>query len=245
MKLYKKAKLFAKKYLRKCGFSFTRLSPTTDPIEQLIRAMEHFSINLVFDIGANEGQFASDLISSGFKGRIVSFEPLAAAHSQLVKNAINSKNWLVHDRTAIGDFDGDITFNVSANSVSSSALPILESHTSAESKSKYVDSVTVPISCLDSIFGNYFIDGDKALIKIDTQGFESKVLDGGENAINSAKCILCELSLIPLYQDQHLWQEIIDRLEKINYLVWAIQRGFTDRLTGRTMQVNGLFAKIG
>ena len=54
---------------------------------QLLRGFDAFGIDLVFDVGANTGQFASEIRDSGFNGRIVSFEPLSSAHRQRMKSA--------------------------------------------------------------------------------------------------------------------------------------------------------------
>ena len=40
-------------------------------------ALRAFDIDLVIDIGANEGQFANVLRAGGYLGRIVFFEPLS------------------------------------------------------------------------------------------------------------------------------------------------------------------------
>src|ERR1035437_3877814 len=40
-------------------------------------------INLVFDIGANEGSFVSDLLKNGYKGKIIAFEPLLKVYQKL------------------------------------------------------------------------------------------------------------------------------------------------------------------
>ena len=45
-----------------------RLSYINDNRPRYIKAVESMGINLVLDIGANSGQFASTLLSDGFKG---------------------------------------------------------------------------------------------------------------------------------------------------------------------------------
>ena len=80
-------------------------------------------------------------------------------------------------------------------------------------------------------------------IKIDTQGYESQVLDGAFKTLKKTKGVLCELSLIPLYEGQDIWIDLILRLEKEGFELWSLERGFTDRRDGRTLQVDGVFLK--
>src|SRR5574340_1636803 len=62
-----------KRGMHKAGFDLHRLSPHSNPAFQLLKGLERFGVDLVFDVGANTGQFASELRSIGYKGRIVSF----------------------------------------------------------------------------------------------------------------------------------------------------------------------------
>ena len=100
--------------------------------------IDFFKIDLLLDVGANIGQYASLARRSGYKGRIVSFEPLKDAHSFLIKVSKSDTLWSVHPRCAIGSKDSIIDINIAENSYSSSVLPILESHTSAAPKSQYI-----------------------------------------------------------------------------------------------------------
>ena len=82
-------------------------------------------VNLVFDIGANAGQFAQSLRELGYRGRIVSFEPQSEAREQLERAASVDPLWEVAPKAAIGPEDGEIELNLAANSISSSLLPML------------------------------------------------------------------------------------------------------------------------
>jgi FkbM family methyltransferase len=226
------------------GFELHRLDPSSDPAYQLLKGLDRFNVDQVFDIGANTGQFASELRSVGYKGRIVSFEPLLDAHRMLSESSARDSNWIVHQRGAIGDYDGEIELNISGNSVSSSVLPMMDTHSSAAMGSAYIDTEKVPIARLDSVAPEYLSASSRPFIKIDTQGFEWQVLDGATNILRRAKGVLCELSLLPLYEGQRLWKEMIERLEAEGFTLWFIQRGFTDPRDGRSLQVDAAFFRV-
>jgi len=233
-----------KRLINAAGFELRRLKPKTNPAYQLLIGLNRFDIDLVFDVGANAGQFASELRDLGYTGDIVSFEPLSAAHRSLSAHAAKDDKWRVHQRCAIGDFDGEIDINVSANSVSSSVLPMLEAHSSAAVKSAYVGTEKVPIFRLDSVTPDYLSAASRAFVKIDTQGFEWQVLDGGSETLAAAQGLLCELSLVPLYEGQRLWLEVIQRLEQEGFTLWSIQKGFTDIRDGRSLQIDASFFRL-
>ena len=66
-------KISAQKIINSMGFNLSRLA--SNPTYQLLQSLKHFGIDLVLDIGANKGQFSSELRAIGFDGKIVSFEP--------------------------------------------------------------------------------------------------------------------------------------------------------------------------
>jgi hypothetical protein len=74
-----------RKAFRRLGLEVHRIGgrPIEVPLPHVVRLLARENINLVLDVGANIGQFAYDLRRSGYCGRIVSFEPLSAAHEKL------------------------------------------------------------------------------------------------------------------------------------------------------------------
>jgi FkbM family methyltransferase len=169
---------------------------------------------------------------------------LTSAREELIHQAAKDKNWTVHNRVAIGDRNGLIDINISKNSYSSSILPMLKTHLDAAINSEYIGIEKTPIITLDSVADSYLDKDSNCFLKIDTQGYETKVLDGGSKTLAKAKGVLCELSLVKLYAGQELWKDMIIRLEKKGFQLWSIQKGFTDKKNGRTLQVNVVFLKI-
>ncbi len=244
--------LHTKDYLRRIirrsihaiGFDLRRLSPSSNPALQLVKTINRFEVDLVLDVGANVGQFASELRTAGFRGELVSFEPLSRAHQDLSNAAIRDPMWQIHPRCAIGDHDGEIEINIAQNSVSSSVLPMLEAHSLAAADSAYMGTEKVPIFKLDTVAPAYFDRSNRPFLKIDTQGFEWQVLDGAHNIYPRIQGIMCELSLVPLYEGQRLWIDMIRRLEGDGFTLWSIQQGFIDPHDGRTLQVDAVFMRI-
>lgn len=236
----KKLKNIIKKAIHSLGFDLYKLSTNSNSSLQLLKGLENFGVNLVLDVGANTGQFAQELRSIGYGGRILSFEPLPDAYKKLLVNSSKDSLWDIHTRAAVGDFNGEIEINVAGNSVSSSVLPMLDTHSNIAKNSAYVGKFLVPIIRLDSLDKNLY-QKKKYFIKIDTQGFEWKVLDGAQEILSNAHGVLCELSLTPLYEGQHLWLDIIDRLKASGFKLWSIQTGFTDPKNGRTLQMDAIF----
>ncbi len=232
------------KLLARSGYRLERLTAGNDHATQLACSLEYFAIDVVLDVGANQGQFARDLRGAGYKGRIISFEPLAEAHALLSARAERDAAWSVHPRSAIGDTNGMISINVAGNSVSSSVLPMLDAHSQAARDSVYVATQQVAIVTLDSVAAQYIKDGERVFLKIDTQGFEWPVLDGARETLRRARGVHCEMSLVPLYEGQRLWKDMLARLEGEGFRFWSLQEGFTDERDGRSLQFDATFFRV-
>ena len=95
------------------------------PTARRRKLMERLGINLVLDVGANNGGYASELRRSGYRGRIWSYEPLSEAFAELSKSAARDDLWKTVN-CACGAKAGSARINVAKNSVSSSLLPMLK-----------------------------------------------------------------------------------------------------------------------
>jgi FkbM family methyltransferase len=207
---------------------------------QLQKGFDRFGVDLVFDVGANSGQFAQQIRAAGFKGRIVSFEPLSSAHQQLSATAANDSLWSVHERCALGDRNGAAELHIAGNSVSSSILTMTTTHSAAAPGSAYIGQEKTSLLTFDSIAHQYLAGSRNPFLKIDTQGFEWRVLSGASETLPTIKGVLCELSLVVLYEGQHLWRDMVDRLEGDGFVLWGLQPGFMDQ-HGRNLQTDAIF----
>lgn len=226
--------------LRKFGLDIHRYSPSAYS-SPLNRSLQRFNIDLILDVGANKGQFASEIRRCGYAGNIVSFEPLSDAHERLMQASRDDGKWEVFPRCALGDHDGEAEINIARNSLSSSILPMLESHRIAAPDSAYQGREIAPLKTLDSVAMPYLERFHAPFLKIDTQGFEWQVLDGACDSLPLVQGVLLELSIVKLYEGQHLWLDLIARLEAQGLILWAFEPVFSDPRDGRTLQVDGVF----
>lgn len=224
------------------GLELRLYTPGESDMARIGRLLSHHDINLVFDIGANTGQYAKYLREAGYPGRIVSFEPLSNAYTILTKAAKKDPLWEVAPRAAIGNRDGEITINIANNSVSSSVLPMLDSHVNAAPKSAYIGSESVKLCKLDTIAPQYINETCKSIyLKMDVQGFGLQVLEGASQILPRIKGLQIEISLVPLYEGELTLKDMLDKLDRLNYEFYAVIPGFTDMKSGRLLQLDGIF----
>ncbi|HVV31194.1 MAG TPA: FkbM family methyltransferase [Mycobacteriales bacterium] len=218
----------------RAGFELRR-----HPAHRRVQLLHAHGVDLVLDVGAARGGYASELRRFGYGGRLVSFEPLGQAHEALAARAAGDLRWTVH-HTALGDRPGTAQINVAGNSDSSSLLPMLDRHRSAHPPADYVGTEQVAVSTLDAFAAE--LDGARApFLKVDTQGFERAVLDGARTVLPALVGVQLELSFVPLYQDGMLVQEAIDRMVGAGFVLMRVEPGFTDASNGQMLQADGLF----
>ena len=228
---------------RQFGVDIVRFHPEASVSAQVLAVLRHLDIDLVLDVGANTGQYGQSLREAGYRGRIVSFEPLTSAHAALQRNTAGDVRWTIHPRCAIGDRDCEITINIAGNSVSSSVLPMLAKHAEAAPESRYVGRETVPLSRLDSAAAAYLPNARGVYLKIDTQGFEAPVLAGAAEMLLRCRAVQLELSLVPLYEGQQLWQHFLSEFAAKGFELWTLLPGFVDVESGRTLQTDAIFVR--
>lgn len=228
--------------LHKTGFEVTRYNKGTNGLLRRKAMLEKYAINLVIDVGANSGIYGREMRDVGYKGKIVSFEPLVDAFEKLTITAARDENWEINN-FALGAEKTKQFINISANSHSSSILEMLETHTSAEISASYIGKQEIEINTLDSVFNVIYKEENEILLKIDTQGFELNVLKGAEASLQHIKTIQLEMSLRPLYSGQPLYHQLMDFLHCRGYTLVDIEPGFADLKTGTLLQFDGVFRK--
>lgn len=227
--------------VRHLGLEVNRYNRLTSQSARIVSLLQHHNIDLVLDVGANDGGYGKDLRQAGFAEAILSFEPLIEPHVRLISTAAKYQNWHVASRMALGAEDGEVEINVAGNSTSSSIMAMEKLHSDAAPTSQYVSKQTTLVKRLDGIDHELMKSCSRKFLKIDTQGYEKNVLDGSINLLPVIRGIQIEMSLVPLYQGQSLYGELMQRLGAAGFDLWNVVPGFSDPKSGRLLQMDGIF----
>jgi len=218
--------------------------PLHNPLARTAKLLDHFQVNCVVDVGANDGGFATAIRGLGYAGQIISFEPLKGPYEALQRRATGDADWETL-KCAIGDTAGEVTVNVSGNAgLSSSVLPMLDTHTNAAPNSRYVAAETVRKERLDEVLPLLGVSPDnRTFLKIDVQGYERAVLDGASQlfANGAIAGLQLELSLVPLYRGAMTYREGLDRAEALGMTLMGLDPVFVDPNSGQLLQVDAVF----
>jgi FkbM family methyltransferase len=204
------------------------------------KLLDHHHISTILDVGANSGQYALETKKIGYKGKIISFEPVKSVYKKLKKNADKSSSWECYNY-GLGDNDTSTEINISQNTYSSSILKITPQHIESAPESKVIKREKIYIKKLDSVFDSIVQKGEKVLLKIDVQGFEKIVLDGAKESLNKIKGIQIEMSIEELYKDEILYIDMIQLLDFYGFSLSSLENGFYNQKTGKLLQVDGIF----
>lgn len=221
-----------------------RLSYHDKTKKRYLKIIDTYHISIVFDIGANMGQFGLELLQNNFNGKIISFEPTREAHFKLEKLSKKYPNWLVYERVAIGAKNSIVKINVAGNfAESSSILDMGMTHKESAPYSKYVSKEVVKLITLDSVFEDYAKNNEEVLLKIDVQGYEEQVLLGALDSIKKIRIVKLECSLVSLYEGDKTYEFYFDWLKKLGFVLFDLEAGHTHPTTGRLLQFDAVFVR--
>lgn len=194
------------------GLDIKRSVPWKNVAVRRQKLFSRLGIDHVIDVGANRGQYALDIRRNGYKGKITSLEPIPEMFELVKKRSECDVDWEVKN-LAIGDSAGKAELYVTENMVSSSLLMPSESRVAINVNSNVSRTTVVEVNTLDMLHDLKLIHCENSYgLKIDAQGFEDRVLNGGEKVISMAKMIEIELSFYPLYKDQRSGMELLNYL---------------------------------
>lgn len=229
--------------LRRVGYDLVRYAEG-HPLARRMWLLERHRIDLVFDVGANVGQYARQLRQAGYHGRIVSFEPLEDAFRQLVRECRGDAAWEGH-RLAVGESARTVVLNVARNSQSSSLLEMLPEHVRVAPGTEYVRREEAPSDSLASLIARHRRPGERLMVKVDAQGYERRIVESAGPRLADVAGFQLEMSLVPLYRGETLLADMVHFMAKLGFGLFSIEPGYADPRTGRLVQADGVFFRDG
>jgi FkbM family methyltransferase len=225
--------------VRQMGYELTALEMSE--VDHVARLIGRLGIDLLIDVGANQGQYATRFRQLGYEGEIVSFEPMGDAYSALAKASGHDERWQAR-QLAVGAENGTATLHVSENSVSSSLLDVGETHVAAAPSSHQLRDEEVAVTTLDDALRD--TPFTSAWLKIDTQGFEDHVLAGASETLSRVSVVQCELSLVELYVGQPHFLDVFQRIDSLGFRTVRVTPGFSDPSSGDLLQFDVTAARV-
>jgi FkbM family methyltransferase len=235
----------ARSIFLKVGIAARKANLNTLDALRMATLLAENKVETVLDVGANKGQFGSELVDNDYRGQVVSFEPLPDAHEKLVaaanKARAKGKNWIVAPPVAVGAVAKETQFHIAENSISSSLLQMQDLHLDAAPNSRFVRDITVNVRPLHELVDALGIHSNRLFLKIDTQGTEPDVIEGAMPIMDRIVGIKTELSLVELYGGQNLYHKIDALIRDLGFTLWDVVPVFRNLTTGRLLQFDGIY----
>lgn len=212
---------------------------------RLVSILKKHAVDCVLDAGANTGQTAEELRGAGYRGKIISFEPVKHCHDELVAKSAADANWSIAPRCALGDKEGTVEFQISEGSSLSSINAPTEALRQAFPSVRAASTETISIHRLDRLMKQELEVYGRVFLKVDTQGTDMQVLKGTEGLMDSLIGIKVEMSLLPLYEHETLYLDMLNFLHQRGFsphLLFDV--GYSGKLS-RQLQIDGAFIRNG
>ena len=196
----------------------------------------------IIDIGANSGQF-STAVSHVLKPKnLIVVEANPNLYSDLQKNLshVEKKQILI---TGVGNFDGELPFNFNTDSQVSSFLSLGADRLKAFPESITLETSNVNITKLDTLTDKIPTQ-QPILLKIDVQGLEREVIQGGENLLSTVKWVLIETSFAKLYNGEATFAEMLDIMKVHGFEFIGPVNFHEDPSRTKIIEMDALFVRL-
>ncbi len=213
----------------------------------LERLLKKYKPSVILDVGANIGQFGKKLRAAGYQNEILSFEPVPSIFQQLSLAVQSDHKWQAYNY-ALGDVAGEATIHVPKfGSDFSSMLPNNEySKGRFKKQLQEINEETIQIEVLDEVIGKgaLKIESKKDIfLKLDTQGYDLKVLKGADKFLDNVQIILTELSFIPIYDGMPNFTEMSDYLLSKGFTPTGFFQVSRDKNSLAMIEMDGFFIR--
>ena len=191
---------------------------------EMVSKIDGLGINpkTFIDVGANRGMLSKTVNYFYPDCNIYAFEPIKNCYAELQKleEVINN---LKSFNCALSNFSGTAEFNESVFDYSSSLLKMAKKHKDAFPFTKETSAYNVDVYPIEYFSAKMELRSP-VILKLDVQGAELKVMQGAGKILNSFNYIICEMSLIELYEGQPLIKDVINYMSEKGFNLVDILR---------------------
>jgi FkbM family methyltransferase len=206
--------------------------------DHLALLFERYGVDCVLDVGANRGQYGRELRLAGYRGRLVSFEPVQVLCEELREVAAGDAAWTVQS-VALGREAGVTEINVTRHDVFSSfRQPAAFAAHRFGQATEMARHERVTVRRLEDVLDELFDAGPppRCFLKMDTQGFDLEVFAGLGRWAEHVVGLQSEVAAIPLYTEMPRMAEAIARYEAAGFELTGLFPISRDESTGRVIE---------
>ncbi len=205
------------------GYELIKRKNHPSPNSHITNLINRYEIDLILDVGANHGQFGKMLRKEGYKGDIHSFEPVSTTFELLSHICRNDKRWFAH-KIAMGETCGQNTVNIMEASDFSSFLDPNDFGKNEFKEMNVTHSETVEVETIDTFLTTQIKNhmNRRIFLKMDTQGYDLKVFKGASKTTPFIKCVLSEISLIPIYSGMPHYLSSLKKYEDCGFSITGL-----------------------
>ncbi len=212
----------------------------------LINLFRLLGTDLVIDVGGNKGQYGSMLREIGYRGRIVSFEPVAHVFRELEQISGEDPDWKICN-AALGDQSGELEINVAAATDFSSFMDVSEYGMDAYSERfSTTKKEKVQVLRLDDIIDDYVDDLNTARIhvKFDTQGFDHVAAEGAKHVLSRALSMQSEMAVQKIYENMPDYMESLQLFRSRGFEITGVYPVSRDRSSQILIEFDCVMRKL-
>jgi len=235
-------KIFVKKLLNACGLDIIKQSKNS---AYAWLGLRRLPIRTIIDVGANVGQFARTASQAFPAAHIYCFEPLPEAIQALSEWAGKQHHRQITTyNLALGNCEGKVEFfSHIKHSPSSSFLKTTEVCEQLYPFTQEQQAKAVNVSTLDQWFRTVSPAPElEILLKLDVQGFEDRVIHGGQETLKKAKACIVEISLDRLYENQATFQNLSNCFYELGYeYTGNLHQSYAD--DGHVISIDAIFKR--
>lgn len=189
-----------------------------------------YAPKVIYDIGAADGAWARMALGVFPNAHIFCFEPLPERVSALKKLQDENRGKIRFLSIGVGDVDADLSMGVSEALYDSSFA-----YGASTSR-------TLPVRTLETVLRTERLELP-SFIKIDVQGFEKRVIDGGPSAFSHADMVLMECQFFPFCEDMQTLDQTIAFMSAKGFIPYEFVDLLRRPLDGAMGQCDILFIK--